>query len=183
MREEAINREFITLRLDESMAEAQARLEGEADGLAIILDEDSRPVTVITAADLETLATAEGDELADVAGQLPPGVVVDAASDLDTFVHSDEFTAIAAGARGAIVVEGDELGILTEDALADHLVRTPLVGKLKGMPSDTRLPGRIIDKPIIVYCSAFNHRNELAFFDRHNPPDCQTEIPHIHPIR
>ena len=182
---ERTNDNFILLHFSNTLAEARNRL-NEKQGLeAVIFDDDERPVTVITAGDLLTIDETDDRELGEFAGQLPPGVILQATASIEEFANSPEFTAFGAGARGVIVLdEGQLVGVLTHATITDYLREEfELLGELKGFPSDIRLPGTIEEKPIVIYCDEFNHRNELTYYNRRKPPQCQNKKPYPHPIR
>lgn len=180
-----VSQQYIQLHLSDTLAAARIRLDEVSGFVAVILDEEERPVTVVTSDDLANVAAPEDWPLADIAGQLPPGVVADATRSMEDFANSPEFATFSAGARGVIIFdEGQLAGVLPEATITEYLRdEFELVGELRGTPSDTRLAGRIVNNPIIMYCDEFNHRNELAYFNRRKPPKCQVASPHPHPIR
>lgn len=182
---ERMSQQYIQLHLSDTLAAARTRLDENPGSVAVVLDDERRPVTVVTTDDLAKIAAPDDWPLADIVGQFPPGVVADAAFSLEDFVNSPEFATFSAGARGVIVFdEGRLAGVLSEATITQYLRdEFELVGELRGIPADARLAGRIVNNPIIMYCNEFNHRNELAYYNRHKPPQCQVETPHAHPIR
>lgn len=176
-----ISSDFAALDTMMTVEEARAKLAG---GYGVVRDENGRFTTILKSGDL----TAFTDErsLAELLGQLPPGIIVAAAETMDKFVQSPAFAAFAIGARGAVVYDEDEqpVGILTDEAITRYLEdEFETVGEIKGFPSDASLGGTITDKPLVMYCDQFRHRNELKYYNRHKPPDCQVKEPHPHPIR
>lgn len=175
---------FITLHLEDAVGTAQSVLAENPNLIAVLYDED-QPVTIVTVEDLERVHAPADRRLVDIAGRLPPGVVALATDKMEHFVHRDEFSTFTAGARGAMVLDEDRLvGVLTQATITQYL-RDEFIpaGEMKGLPSDTRLPGGIVDKPIIIYCEQFNHRNELKYYNRRKPPECAVKQPAPHPIR
>ncbi|HIP71207.1 MAG TPA: CBS domain-containing protein [Anaerolineae bacterium] len=182
---ERMTQQYIQLHLSDTLIAARTRLDENPGFVAIIFDDEKRPVTVVTTDDLVKIAAPDDRPLADIAGQLPPGVVTEAALSMEDFANSPEFATFSAGARGVIVFdEGQLAGVLTEATITRYLRdEFEPVGELRGIPADTRLAGRIVNNPIIMYCVEFNHRNELAYYNRRKPPPCQVKTPHPHPIR
>lgn len=183
---ERTSEDYILLHLSDTLAEARERLVVEEPGFhAVILDDEERPVTVITADDILHIDGPDDRQLADIAGQLPPGVITQATALMEVFANSSEFIALSAGARGAIVFDERLLvGVLTYDAITNYLRdEFELLGELMSLPSDARLPGSIGEHPIIMYCDEYNHRNELIYYNRRKPPECQDKTPQPHPVR
>lgn len=176
---ERISQDFTELGAEMKVAEARGKLQA---GYGVVWD-NARPVTLITAEDL--VGFDEQQLLAEVSGKLPPGIVVSAKRTMDAFVQSPAFAAFAIGARGAMVYEDEQIvGILTHETIRSYLQNEyEPAGEIKGFPSDALLPGSITNKPVIMYCEEFNHRNELDYYNRHKPPQCQIAEPHPHPIR
>lgn len=177
---ERVSHEFEELGENVTVGEARSKL---VTGYGIVWDDNDHPVTLIIPNDLAGLN--EKLVLAEVAGQLPPVIIVTAIETMEAFVQSPAFTAFSIGARGAIVYENEQvIGILTDEAITRYLRdEFEPAGEIKGFPTDTTLPGNITDKPLIMYCDEFNHRNELAYYNRRKPPKCQVEEPYPHLIR
>jgi len=180
-----ISSDFATLHTKMAVGEARAMLAG---GYGVVRDESGRFITILQSEDLATFTDEQ--PLAELLGQLPPGIVVAAAETMDKFVQSPAFAAFAIGARGAVVYDEDEqpVGILTDETITRYLEdEFETVGEIKGFPSDTSLAGTITgtitDNPLVMYCDEFQHRNELKYYNRHKPPECQVKEPHQHPIR
>jgi hypothetical protein len=175
-----ISHDFIELGLNETVAEVQEKL---GAGYGVVRDADDRPVTIIFSDDLSYL---DGKRpLAEVVGQLPPGIIAAVTETMEAFVQSPAFAAFALGARGAIVYEDEQVaGVLTDETITRYLQdEFEPAGEIKGSPSDAMLAGSITDKPLVIYCDEFNHRNELKYYNRHKPPECQVKEPYPHPIR
>ena len=171
---------YIKLSLNETVAEVQARL-GEQYG--ILLEADDNPVTLIVSDDLEDL---EGEQsLAEVVGRLAPGMITAVSETMEAFTQMPAFDAFYLGARGAIVYEMEHIaGILTDETIERYLQgEFEQSSEIKGLPFDTGLPGDITDNPLIMYCEEFNHRNQLKYFNRQKPQECQVKTPRPHPIR
>jgi hypothetical protein len=126
-----------------------------------------------------------GGALAEVVGQLPPGIIAAVTETMEPWVQSPAFAASALGNCGAIVYRDEKVaGILTGETITRYLqVEFEPAGEIKGFRSDTMLPGSITDKPLVMYCDEFNHRNERKYCNRHKPPECQVKEPNPHPIR
>lgn len=180
-----MSQQYIQFYLSDTLAAVQTRLGKKPGFVAVILDDEKQSVTVVTTDDLAKIVVPDDRPLADIVGQLLPGVVAEATLSLEDFVSSPEFAIFSAGARGVIVLdEGRLVGVLSEATIAEYLRdEFELVGELRGISSDARLAGDIVNNPIIIYCNEFNHRNELAYYNRRKPPQCQVETPHSHPIR
>jgi CBS domain-containing protein len=181
-----VSQEFFQLNLSDNLAAARKGLEENPNFVAVIIDNENKPVSIITRNDLVDVVVADDQSLAAIAGQFPPGLIVEAARPMEEFANSPEFATLSIGARGAIVLDRDQLaGVLTEAAITQYLrYEFTETGGLRGEGSlNTRLAGSIVNKPIIMYCEEFNHRNELDYYNRRNPPQCQDETPHPHPIR
>jgi hypothetical protein len=172
--------EFSELGKNVTVAEARAKL---VTGYGIVWDDNGLPITIIKLDDL--VSFDEKQPLADIAGQLPPVIIVTAIETMEAFVQNPTFTAFSIGARGAIVYENEQvIGILTDETITRYLRdEFEPAGEIKGFPTDTTLPGNITDKPLIMYCDEFNHRNELAYYNRRKPPKCQVKEPFPHFIR
>ena len=179
------NQDFIILDLADSLGSTRTKLLKNPGFWAIILEDKVRPVTLFTREDLDEIDAFDNQPLVEITGQLPPCVVVPNDVFLEDFVESDEYVVFSLGARGAIVYDETKLiGVLPEATIGRFLAgEFQALGGLKGFPSDTILPGNIVNNPIIMHCTEFNHRNELAYFNRHKPPQCQNKKPHPHPIR
>lgn len=182
---ERVSHQFIQLNLSDTLAVARSSLDENPGVVAVILSDEKRPVTVLTSDDLANVVASDDHLLADFAGQLPPGVVTEAALSMEELANRPEFTAFSIGARGVIVLDRDQLtGVLTKETITKYLRdEFKLVSELRGIPSDTRLAGSIVNEPIIMYCEDFNHLNELPYYNRRKPPLCLDETPHPHPIR
>ena len=182
---ERMSQQYIQLRLSDTLAFARAKMAETPGFVAVILDDEEGPVTVVTTDDLVNIVAPADQRLADFAGQLPPGVITEADLALDEFANRPEFAAFSAGARGAVVFDEDRLaGVLTKTTITAYLRdEFEQVGELKWTSSDSQLPGRIGNKRIIMYCDALNHRNELDYYNRRKPPQCQVKTPYPHPIR
>jgi len=178
---------------DTSLAEATAALGAKMKMWAIVMDEKERPVTLITAAELNKLAGPGDTPIGKFFSKLPPGVVVAAEARLNEFVQSREFTALdIGGAPGAIVFEKtpDDMrfaGVLTGESIDSFLIdEFQPVGETKGLaePSlwSSLLAGDEILEPVIVHCEDFNHRNELPDYLPKNSPTCADPHPYPHPI-
>lgn len=175
-----MSHDFIELSLNETVAEVQEKV---GAGYGVVRDADGRPVTIIVSDDVAHL---DGERpLAEGVGQLPPGIIAALTDTMEAFVQSPAFAAFALSARGAIVYEDERVaGILTNETITRYLQdEFEPVGEIKGFPADAMLAGSITDKPLIMYCDGFNHRNELKYYNRHKPPECQVTEPHPHPIR
>jgi hypothetical protein len=175
-----ISHDFIELGLNETVAEVQEKV---GAGYGVVRDADNRPVTIIVSADLANL---DGERpLAEGVGQVPPGIIAAITDTMEAFVQRPAFAAFALGVRGAIVYEDEQVaGVLTDETITRYLQdEFEPVAEIKGFPADTRLGGNITDKPLIMYCDEFNHRNELDYYNRHKPPECQVKEPNPHPIR
>jgi hypothetical protein len=185
MIQKRVSQQYIQLNLSDSLALARTSLEENPGFVAVVLNDQAKPVTMITSDDLVDLVVSDDQPLAEIAGQIPPGVIAEAARPMEEFVNSPEFSAFSSGARGVIVFDQDQLaGILTKETITKYLQdESKLISNLRGTPMDTRLAGSIVNNPIIMYCEEFSHRNELDFYNRHNPPECQDRTPHPHPIR
>lgn len=176
-----ISSDFATLHTKMTVGEARAMLAG---GYGVVRDESDRFITILQPEDLTPFTDEQ--QLAELLGRLPPGIVVAAAETMDKFVQSPAFAAFAIGARGAVVYDEDEqpVGILTGETITRYLEHEfETAGEIKGFPSDATLAGTITDKPLVMYCDEFQHRNELKYYNRHKPPECQVKEPHQHPIR
>lgn len=175
-----VSHEFEELGKNLMVGEARSKFKW---GYGIVWDDNGRPITLIKPDDLARFN--EKQVLAEIAGQLPPVIITTAIETMETFVHSPAFNAFAIGARGAIVYKNEQvIGILTDESIMLYLRdEFEPAGELKGFPTDTTLPGNITDKSLIMYCEEFNHRNELAYYNRRKPPNCQVEEPYPHLIR
>jgi len=180
MIKERISSDFAELDTKMTVGEAQAKLAG---GYGVVGDENGRFVTIITPDDLASFT--DDQSLAAILGKLPPGLLMPAAETMEAFVQNPAFAAFAIGARGAVVYEDEQvIGILTDETITAYVQNEfEPVGEIKGFPSDATLPGSITDKPLVIYCDEFKHRNELKYYNRHKPPACQVKEPHPHPIR
>lgn len=185
MIDEQISQQFIQLSLSDTIAVAQARLNENPGFVAVIFDDEQRPVTIVTADDLAHIVPPADQPLEDSAGQLPPGIITEAALSLEEFANRPEFAALSAGARGAIVFDEDRFaGVLTKATITAYLRdEFEPVSELRWASSDSRLGGRIGNKRTIMYCDAFNHRNELDYYNRRKPPQCEEQTPRPHFIR
>lgn len=175
-----IGHNFIELSLNETVAVVRGKL---GAGYGVVRDADSRPVTIVIPDDLAYL---DGERsLAEVVGQFPPGIIASVTDTMEAFVQSPAFAAFALGARGAIVYEDEQIAaILTAETITRYLQdEFEPAAEVKGIAADTVLAGSITDKPLIIYCDEFNHRNELKYYNRHKPPECQVKEPNPHPIR
>lgn len=173
---------YVRLELEMSVGSARAALAQDPGRPGAVFDRDL-PVTLLAPADLEAPVGADDRSLFDIVAQLPPGIVASSDMTVDAFVESGAFTALMLGARGVFVMEGAEVvGMLTEEAIDDDLSRLSLPFKIRGMP-DSTLGGMILTGSVVMYCDQFGHRNELAYYNRHEPPACQVDRPHTHPIR
>jgi hypothetical protein len=172
--------DLVRLQLDMSVGEARAALAGDPGRLGVVFDHND-PVTLLSATDLEEEAVPE-QSLRDVPGGLPPGVMAPSGMPVADFVDSGAFAALSMGARGALVIEGDQVvGALTEGAIDHYLPYREKALTTRG--ADVGLAGSIATGKVILYCDEFRHRNELTYYNRHRPPMCQVETPHVHPIR
>ena len=182
---ERVSQNYIVLRLSNAVVVARTKLDENPGSVAIIFDDAHRPVTIVTAADLAGIVVPDDRPLSEIVGQLPPGVVTDVAVAMEDFVDKPEFAAFGAGARGAMVFDrGRFSGVLPQAAITQYLrdEYTP-ASDAKRLPSYSRPSGHVINKPIIMYCDEFNHRNELNYYDRRKPPQCRVKTPYPHPIR
>jgi predicted transcriptional regulator len=171
---------FIKLDSDEKVVGAYAALQGQAGQVGVVLHE-GQPVTVITHTDLEQQLGVPDQRLSDMLAKLPPGIIADPDTTLETFVNSSEFTALDEGARGAIVMDqGQVVGILSEKTIDGYLAQE--YESLIRTKGDTGLDGSIVTPRVIKYCDEFGHRNELKYFSRHKIPDCQVRQPRVHPL-
>lgn len=180
MIKERISSNFAELDIFMTVAEARATLGG---GYGAMWDENGRFVSLITPDDLASFA--DDQSLAAILDQLPPGLLAPAAETMEAFVQSPSFAAFAIGARGAVVYEDEQvIGILTDETITAYVQNEfEPVGEIKGFPPDATLPGSITDKPLVIYCDEFKHRNELKYYNRHKPPACQVKEPYPHLIR
>lgn len=180
MIKERVNRNFVALTTKMTVAEVRTML---VSGYGVVWDENGLFITLLKADHLTPFADEQA--LAELLGQLPPGILVSAAEAMEQFVQSPAFVAFALGACGAMVVdENQPVGILTIETITYYLHdEFKPVSEIKGFPSDTSLPGTINDKPLIMYCDEFQHRNELEYYNRHKPPECQAKVPTPHLIR
>jgi hypothetical protein len=168
----------------QTLASARRALAEAPAGVAVVLDEQGNPLTVVAARDLAAIEANGETPLAELLGGLPPGLLTIARATLEEFVSSPEFTAFYAGVRGALVFDGNTLlGVLTRETIARFLDREfrPL-DKVKALsPWLTRLDGDILTPPIKIHCQDFNHLNELEEMPEESPL-CASEDPHPHPI-
>jgi len=174
--------EFIQLSTSDSLAKAQNQL---GESLGIIVDDDAKPISVVTSSDLQKIEAPGSTLLAQLLFRLPPGIVTAVDVKLEDFVEGSEITALNAGARGAVVYDKTGIvGILTTDAIDRYITEEfEPVGRTRGFNSILGLAGDIVTKPIILYCANYNHRNELEYFDPDNPPDCVVNKPKPHAVR
>ena len=178
-----ISEKYIRLSAAEPLHKARARVAGK---LGIVFDEEKRPVTVVSAADLEKIESPEHTSLADLLPKLPPGILLAADSTMENFVKSPGITALDAGARGAMVYDKDKLvGILPRERIDRYIAEEfAPTGQTMGLAgSSVNLAGPIFVGPIILYCTDYKHRNELEYFDPDDPPECQVKKPKPHPVR
>lgn len=179
--------DFVRLRLDMSVDEARSALAGQSMRLGAVFDDEDRPVTLLSSDDLETPAGApeqasSGQTLADLPG-LPPGIVAPSDMTVDAFAKSGAYVTLDLGARGALVIEeGRVVGALPGESIDKDLLWIE-EKSLTTRGSDVGLAGRILTGKVVLYCDEFHHRNELAYYNRRNPPMCQVATPHPHPIR
>lgn len=157
--------------------------------LAIVIDDQERPITVVTIDDLNKLKGNANHPLRTFFARLPFGVLTIADATLEDFVTSPEFTAMdVGGAWGAIVFNASSdglefVGILTGDVIDDYLANEfQPPDKVLGFTSlwSSSLAGDFIDEPVIKTCEDYGHRNELSYVPRESP-DC-VESPPRHPI-
>jgi hypothetical protein len=175
-----LNHNFIELSLNETVAAVQGKC-GAAYG--VVWDADHRPVTLIASEDLANLEAER--PLAEIVGQLPPGIIVPVTETMEAFAQSPTFAAFDLGARGAIVHKDKQVvGILTVETITRYLQdKFEPTAEVKGISFGVMLAGSITDKRLIMYCDEYNHRNDLDYYNRHKPPECQVKAPHPHPIR
>lgn len=177
--------DFVQLNPSSSLAEARMILDNHPGGLGVILDEESRPVTLVSVADLDHVDNSQELLIRDLYSKLPPGIVVAADALLEDFVNSPVITALDIGACGAMVFDNNQLvGILTNDVI-DHFIVEEYkpIGMFRGLETLVGLAGDIVTKPLIFHCRQYNHRNELEYFDPDNPPDCKEKKPKRHLVR
>jgi CBS domain-containing protein len=179
--------DLVRLRLDTKVDEARAALAGHPERLGAVFDDQDRPVTLLSPADLEARAgvpeqAPAGQTLVDLPGGLPPGIVAPSGMTVDAFVDSGVLVSLDLGARGALVIEdGQVVGALTEESIDEYLPRHEERALTRG--ADVGLAGGILTGKVVLYCEEYRHRNELAYYNRRKPPLCQVATPHPHPIR
>jgi hypothetical protein len=175
--------EFQRLGLDQSLAESRASLARNPGQLGVVFD-GNRPVTMVALDDLKADLGEDARPLSQVVAKLPPGILAQSDANLGEFTDSGAFAALDMGARGAMVMDGEHLvGTLTTAFLDDHLAALEVSGSnvTRAIP-DVTLAGSIAISTLVLYCEKFNHRNELVYFNRRNPPACQVTTPYPHPI-
>jgi hypothetical protein len=178
---DCITLDCVKLGLNMTVENACQTLTGRAGALGAIFDED-RPVTLVVLEDLEKYRGAPTTLVALLA-DLPPGIVAPSDITVEEFATTGAYAAFNLGARGALLFEGEQmLGAVTAQG-----IDIPLREGLRPFPytrsaQDAGLAGRIIQPKLVIYCHEFKHRNELAYYNRRKPPDCQVSTPYPHPI-
>lgn len=175
-----MNTNFVQLSLNDSLPKARVALKERDDLHGVILDE-GRPITIVTLGDLEGgKIKSQARLLSDLRSKLPPGILTVPDRTLENFVNNHAFTALDAGAQGAIVVEQDRvIGILTIKAIDNYLAQE-YESVVRTMSTDV-LAGSILTDLVVILCDEFGHRNEWTYYPR-NFPDCQVEQPFKHPL-
>jgi hypothetical protein len=166
-----------------SVEDARRALDSDTALLGVVFDSGT-PVTLVNREDLAVQPA--GQELRQILSVLPPGILVNPEIAVDAFLESGAITALDTGARGALVVDGDEfLGAFTEQSIDDALLKHSLLDTARrGFEAlDSGLAGSINTPKVVLYCDEFRHRNELSYYNRLKPPMCQVEQPHPHPLR
>ena len=149
--------------------------------LVVLMDERGRPVGLLTGAEASDAATNPDRQVSHLLRYLAPIVVVRPTASLRHLMRSAASTALSLGARGAVVMdEGELLGVITAAALAGYL--TDEYQRELRLMGTSPLGGDIVTPLLIMHCKRYGHRNELTFYDRHKPPNCQVEQPAVHVI-
>lgn len=177
-----IQMNYVRLSATDKLEKAREALKGQ---FGVIVDDEQKPVTMVSPTDLERIDAPGNVPLHELFAQLPPGLVTAANANLDDFVNGLEITALDIGARGVMVYDETGLvGILASQTIDQYIAEEyKPVGQIRAIKSLVSLAGDIVTKPIIMYCTDYNHRNELEYFDPDNPPECQVSEPETHPVR
>jgi hypothetical protein len=176
--------DYVKLGLNMSIADCRRAMSARPGCPGVVFDGE-KPVTIIGPEDLEFPEKPGAGNVADVIAQLPPGIIVPSSLALDAFAGTGVFSALTLGAHGAVVIDEEKVvGILPASSVDDALPFITLgdVTRSTTMP-DSGLAGAILTGKVVLYCEAFGHRNELAYYNRRHPPQCQVTTPHAHAIR
>jgi hypothetical protein len=175
-----LTKEYVLLTAGETVAAARARL---GDGPGVLYDRDGHPATVLRAADLA--AEPPDAQLGDLLGHQPPLILV-AVYSLDALLEHPAFDAVRLGASILVYDAVNPLtivGIIEPAALGGVLAHYEPRPDVYEPPSGRHLTGPIHKRPLIIHCTPHNHRNELPYYNRLNPPLCQSADPEPHLIR
>ena len=180
-----ISKNYIRLESQMSVDEAYKKLCGNMGALGAVFDED-RPATLVISEDLRAHANTTDVTIGQILPSLPPGIVAAPDTAIVSFLNSDAFSALRDGARGAMVVDGnDVLGAFTEELIDQALLKHSAFSDAeRGLSAtDSGLGGVILTPKVVLYCDEFHHRNELSYYNRLKPPKCSVQQPYEHPIR
>ena len=167
---------FTTLLETLSPAEAGSRLQPGTFG--VVLGIDGQPIALVTAGDVKKAVDSGASRLDHPSAGLPPAIITGGEMEIQILARSDAVTLFDIGARGAVVMENNEItGVLPADAITDYIGRgeiSPVRAK-KGYAAvvDTGLGGSHQVPIGRIRCFECGFVNTVSFIDENNLPPCK----------
>jgi len=144
----------------------------------VVLGKDGQPIALVTAGDVKKAVDSGASRLDHPSAGLPPAIITGGEMEIQILARSDAVTLFDIGARGAVVMENNEItGVLPADAFTEYIRRgeiSPVRAK-KGYAAvvDTGLGGSHQVPLGRIRCFECGFVNTVSFIDENNLPPCK----------
>jgi hypothetical protein len=183
MSKKIINKEYKELYLDNDFSDAQKILGKKISNVAVIFNDEHKPESMITGGDLSNINVSDDQKIKDIIDKLPPADNVEREELKKWLKENLSSNNVSSKSFRAIVTESGSIKGTFVHTSSPYVSNGGSSNTNMSLTTASRLAGRIVNQPIIMYCVKYGHRNVLDYYNRHKPPCCQSNEPHPHYIR